>query len=53
MPVVPWSGEPPFGGKTLVIPGSALRGVGKRISRPQTGDDPAAADPDRSPGKTN
>ena len=24
MPVVPWDGQPFFGGKTLVLPGSAI-----------------------------
>ena len=25
MPVIPWKGSPPFGGKTLVLPGSAYK----------------------------
>lgn len=53
MPVVPWDGEPVFGGKTLVLPGSAHQAMTKRVAKRRTGDSPSAVDGGPTPSKTD
>jgi hypothetical protein len=42
MPVVPWDGEPVFGGKTLVLSGKACRALADQLAKRRAADWSAA-----------